>query len=126
MDSLPHVLVCGGRSFADEELLWRKLEVYTAALGPKIVVVTGACPKGADAMAERWASKHFHTVLRFHPDWDSHGKAAGPVRNQEMVDYILPLRNRFAIAFHDGKSPGTADCVARVRKAGIKLKYVRY
>lgn len=122
---LPHLLVCGGRDFADRELLISKLEQFTAGLGPKIVVVTGACPRGADKLAEEWASKKFHRIMRFHPEW-SRGPKAGPERNQEMVDYLKPLRDRFAAAFWDGKSRGTKDCVERVRAAGIPLKIVRY
>lgn len=125
MVELPHLLVCGGRSFSDEDMLWRKLDIYTADLGAKIVVVTGACPRGADAMAERWASKHWHTIKRFHAAWED-GPKAGPIRNQEMVDFLLTQVLRFAVAFHDGKSAGTGDCVRRVRAANIPLKYVRY
>jgi hypothetical protein len=122
---LPHLIVCGGRDFADRELLVAKLDQFTRDLGPKIVVVTGACPTGADKLAEDWASKKFHTVLRFHAEW-SRGAKAGPERNQEMVDHVKPLRNRFAVAFWDGKSRGTKDCVARIQAAGIALKIVRY
>lgn len=74
MIPLPHVLVCGGRRFNDESLLCRRLDMYTAELG-RIVVMTGACRTGADVMAERWAYSHRHIVLRFHADWDAHGRA---------------------------------------------------
>lgn len=122
---LPHVLVCGGRGFGDQGLLEARLDAFTAKLG-KIVVVTGACRTGADRLAEEWAHARRHVRLRFHPDWQQHGKAAGPIRNQEMVEHVAAVHEGFAVAFWDGKSKGTADCIERIKKHGIPLKIVRY
>lgn len=122
---LPHVIVCGGRDFADESLLIERLDRYTAELG-KIVVVTGACPTGADMLAERWASRRHHTIMRFHADWDAHGKTAGPIRNREMCVHVAGVRDGFCVAFWDGVSRGTGGMIALVREHGIPLRVVRY
>jgi hypothetical protein len=47
-------------------------------------------------------------------DWDKHGKAAGFIRNQEIVDNC-----DFVVAFWDGASRGTKDTIDRARKAKI-------
>ncbi len=108
----------------DFDLVSAKLDLYCLELG-KIVVVTGACPTGADALAEKWASVRYHTVKRFHPNWDL-GKKAGPLRNDDMVRFMLTVEDAFAVAFWDGKSKGTDDCIGRIRKHGIPLKVVRF
>jgi hypothetical protein len=50
-------------------------------------------------------------------DWTTHGKGAGPLRNQKMVD----LGADIAVAYMHEGSRGTADCVARAKKAGIEV-----
>ena len=122
-DNLPHLIVFGSRVFSDFDLLCERLDHYTSGLG-KLVLIHGTAD-GADKLAERWAFQHKHTVMQFYPDWDL-GKLARPVRNQEMIDCVLPKRDRFAIAFWDGKSKGTSDMIARVKRANITLRIVRW
>jgi UDP-N-acetylmuramoylalanine-D-glutamate ligase len=47
--------------------------------------------------------------------WDLHGKSAGPIRNQQMLDTGVDL----VIAFPGGK--GTAHMVSIAKKAGVKV-----
>lgn len=121
---LPHVLVCGGREFADYLLLVKKLDKITADLG-KLVVVHGAAA-GADTLADKWVQERGHTVVRFHADWEKHGKAAGPLRNQEMLDFILTAQQRFAVCCWDGESRGTKDMIRKLAGAGIETRIIRY
>jgi len=54
-----------------------------------------------------------------HPaDWERHGRAAGPIRNQEMADAGADL----CIAFPYGIGKGTYDMIERARKAGIPVE----
>ena len=53
------------------------------------------------------------------PDWDKHGKAAGFLRNTDIVaasDAIL--------AFHDGVSRGTMDTVKKAKAAGKRASVI--
>lgn len=59
----------------------------------------------------------------FRADWDKHGKAAGPIRNQEMLDNG---KADALVAFWDGKSPGTKDMIRRAKRKGIKVKVVYF
>jgi hypothetical protein len=54
-------------------------------------------------------------------DWDSHGKAAGPMRNRTMLAGVnSPVSNAdLLIAFKGGR--GTADCVRQARELGIPV-----
>jgi len=80
---------------------------------PQIVV--GDCPTGADQFAREWAEYNFLEPEVYVADWDKHGKAAGPKRNQAMVDSGANL----CLAFPEGDSRGTRDCIRRALVAGI-------
>jgi len=121
------LLVCGGRDYADRDTLNRTLARICEERGwitpksddgnwlPAIVVVHGACPTGADAMADEWAVVNWCRQGRHRPDWKKHGRAAGPIRNQEMAD----TRPDLGVSFPGGR--GTADMVRRARAAGIEV-----
>lgn len=81
-----------------------------------IVVVSGACPRGADAMCEEFAHSRGYEVERYPADWAEYGKGAGMLRNQEMVDTEPDL----CLAFPTKNSVGTYDCIRRAKKAGIE------
>ena len=123
--ALPWLVVFGSRSLRDRALVFHKLDTYTAQLGA-LVVVTGAA-EGADAAAEEWAYTRWHTVIRFHADWDAHGLSAGPRRNEEMASAAAAHpAGCYAVAFWDGRSPGTRDMIERCRRHRIPLKIVRF
>lgn len=86
------------------------------------VVVHGDCPTGADRYASEWCREArfngLHVIEEAHPaDWGKHGKAAGPIRNQQMVD----LGADVVLAFPLGESRGTRHCMAAAEKAGIPV-----
>lgn len=116
------IIVGGTRTFSDFRMLSDRLDGWTAEYD-KVVVVTGACPTGADALAERWAFENRFGVLRFHPDWEKHGKSAGPMRTLEMLKDSGATR---AYVFWDGKSPGSKYLIEQARKRGLKVRVVRY
>jgi YspA, cpYpsA-related SLOG family len=105
------VLVCGGRGFHDAALMNRTLEAY-----PITVLIQGEAD-GADRMAATWAASRRIQVERYPADWRRHGKAAGPIRNQQMLDIGRP---DLVIAFPGGH--GTADMVRRAIQAGIEVR----
>lgn len=110
------ILVCGGRDFGhtpDD----RTLFLDTMALhadSPEILI--HGCARGADTLADQWASKHAVPVLRFPARWQDEGHAAGPIRNSCMLKLGRP---DLVIAFPGGD--GTADLVAKARRAGIRV-----
>jgi YspA, cpYpsA-related SLOG family len=107
------VLVCGGRDFSDGPKLVSTL--HSLFLMPNDVIIHGNAP-GADWMANAWAREHDIAVRVFPADWKKYGRAAGPIRNQQMLDEGKP---HLVIAFPGGK--GTADMVARAKRAGIEV-----
>ena len=73
---------------------------------------------GADFGASCWALENDIRQFKVPAEWDKHGKAAGPIRNQEMLELHFP---DLILAFWDGKSKGTGDMVRRAMKFGTPV-----
>lgn len=118
------IIVCGSRNFTNRVFLEAKLRKLTTKL-TSFEVVTGACPTGADKMAEDWALKQFPAkrikITRFHAEWSVHGKGAGPMRNKEMADYAGPKGVCIAFRNKSGLSPGTDNMISQAKKTGMKV-----
>ena len=52
----------------------------------QISLVVSGTARGADYWGERWAEENKIPIKRYYPDWNRHGKSAGPIRNQEMAE----------------------------------------
>lgn len=78
---------------------------------------------GVDYLAQLWARRNRLPLQRVDAKWGIHGKAAGPIRNQEMA-----LLGRQLIAIPDSESTGTIDMIDAARKAGFTPErvYVHY
>lgn len=120
------LLVFGSRTWTDAETIRKHL----AAIRPDEVIHGGNGGwnerrrrfEGADYLAGREAEALGIPVRTFHAAWQTHGRAAGPMRNQRMLTEGLPDR---ALGFRmPGESRGTDDMAARVRRAAIPLEIV--
>lgn len=111
------VLVCGGRNYADIIKVRDVLDTMHAETPITRIVQGGAM--GADAAARSWAHMRGVDVETFPADWDAHGKAAGPIRNGEMLLHGQPA---VVVAFPGGA--GTADMVRQAREARIGVVLV--
>ena len=107
------IIVCGGRDFKDKEFLFSKLD--TLAQDKTITEVIHGDAYGADSLAGEWARERGITETPFAADWEKHGKAAGAIRNREM----LQLGPDAVVAFDGGN--GTADMIRITEKAGIPV-----
>lgn len=111
------VLVCGGRDFSSTTMLWRALdEVRIKAPHDALIIIQGGA-KGADHLARLWCESRMVPYDNFPADWKKHGKAAGPIRNQRMIDVGKP---DLVVAAPGGS--GTADMVRRAEAAGIPVQ----
>ena len=112
-------IICGGRDFTDSVIFDSAMGDLIRLRGmPECVVNGGAL--GADFMAKRWAERHAVEARSVAADWGLHGKAAGPIRNQIMLDKYKP---DLVVAFPGGK--GTADMVRRSREAGVDVAEIK-
>lgn len=118
------ILVCGGRDFANSRLMTATLLKITSEPGetrarPGTTIIHGDA-RGADRLSDIWALKKGVPVERFPADWEAHGRRAGPIRNAEMLARGRP---DLVVAFPGGA--GTADMVARARKAGVPVQEIQ-
>jgi hypothetical protein len=106
------IVVTGGREYDDLAAIDRALTVVHRKHGIDVLIQGGA--RGADRFCGDWATAHGIPVEGYPADWETHGKKAGVLRNQQMIDEGKPDA---AVAFPGGR--GTADMVARLERSGI-------
>ena len=109
------ILACGGRDYSDRAKVFKTLDKVVDEIICPVTLMHGGA-NGADKLAAEWANYRNIPVIEVRADWTAHGRAAGPIRNQKMLDAHCP---KIVIAFAGGR--GTADMVRRSRKAGIQV-----
>jgi hypothetical protein len=125
------VLVTGSRTWDDARTVRAALDaVAFGAAGAgydRLTVVHGACPNGADELADIWVRTWpvggLEVAAERHPArWQQHGRQAGILRNEAMVKAGADL----ALAFIRDDSPGATHCAERAGEAGIPLRVWHY
>jgi hypothetical protein len=110
------VLICGSRDFDDAPLMEEWFKKYFAIHW--LVVVHGAA-RGADQIAGNMAARFDMHVDAYPADWTTHGRAAGPIRNQQMLDSGVGLVAAFLL---DGvESRGTRNTIRGAHDRGIHV-----
>jgi len=107
------VLVCGGRNYSNVDKMYSVLDTF-----PITTIISGHA-RGADQMAEMYADERDIAVEVYPADWSKHGKAAGFIRNKQMLDEGKP---DLVVAFPGGK--GTSMMVDIARKAGVTVEEI--
>lgn len=122
MSGPARVLVTGSRSWADEQTIADALlECWHDALqdgADGIVVIHGACPRGADAIADRWCTANDVPAEPHPADWATLGRGAGFIRNQAMVD----LGATICLAFIRDRSRGATHTATQAEAAGMPVR----
>ncbi|WNV83137.1 SLOG family protein [Umezawaea sp. Da 62-37] len=106
--------------------LWTDTTVVRDALAqvwhPDTILMSGACPRGADRLCEdcwtHWGGK----VDRYPAQWVQDGRYrpdAGFRRNEDMVQAAADLDAQRCLAFILNDSPGATHTAGLTRQAGI-------
>lgn len=113
------IVVTGSRDWKDGQLIERVLRHYndSAPALEEITLVHGGA-RGADFFAKVAATRLGWNVIECQADWDTHGKSAGSIRNNQMLDRQPDL----VLAFWDGQSRGTEHCMNEARERGIHTR----
>jgi hypothetical protein len=128
------VLVCGGRNYgrvkmgtpawmrpdaakqADRERFMLREALDQIHRSRRFTKVIDGAASGADGLAHEWAKSKGIKTQRFRADWRLQGRAAGPIRNAQMLRDGNP---DLVIAFPGGD--GTADMMRQARAAGVQV-----
>lgn len=111
-----NVLVYGGRDFTWEENVFEWLDYIFADWDDDEVVVISGMARGADTLGLEWAERRGMRTLMFPANWKMNGKAAGFIRNQQMLEEGKP---DYAVEFPGGN--GTAHMRGLLDKAGVEV-----
>jgi len=109
------VLFCGDRNWSNFETIKLVLSSF-----PEDTIVVHGDSRGADKISGYLAKQRGLKVIPEPADWTKYGKAAGPIRNQLMLDKYKPTK---VIAFHNDikSSKGTKDMINRAINASIPV-----
>jgi hypothetical protein len=115
------ILVCGDRNWKNIKIILKVLLKEKKSSKTKITVVHGAA-KGADTIAGQVALKLKMNVKLYPAQWQLYGRAAGFIRNRQMLDENPDISK--VIAFHNNisESKGTKDMLKISKKRGITTK----
>lgn len=109
------VIIAGSRTLhhlqpVHQRQALKLIDMFEELYGPITMVVSGTAT-GPDKIGEYYAKLTNIDIAQFPAQWDSHSKAAGIVRNDEMADFADA-----AIILWDGKSRGTKHMTEAMRK----------
>ena len=109
------VVIGGCRGYSDYEFFKSRIDEILKNEKDKIIIISGHC-SGVDLMGERYAAENGFEVAIFLPEWEKFGRAAGPIRNEKMVECA-----DLVVAFWDGRSRGTKSLIkyAQSRKKEV-------
>jgi YspA, cpYpsA-related SLOG family len=111
---MTRLLITGSRAWTDYDTIRREL---MARYEPGMVLVSGACAQGADAMCEQVWRDLGGRVERHPANWRKFGRDAGIIRNERMVRRGADE----CLAFHQDGSAGTWHCAREAGIAGIPV-----
>lgn len=111
------VLVCGGRNYNERDTVFAILdEIHAESI---ISLVINGDASGADRLSTLWALERCVPIHLGRADWKKYGRAAGPIRNQKMMDEQRP---DLVVAFPGGA--GTQSMIRIAEKAGVRVEVV--
>lgn len=109
------LLICGSRYWTNPDPIYSAIKQFAEAY-PDLTIIQGGA-KGADEIAKMIAQRLKIPCETFEANWALHGRRAGPIRNQQMLNSGVDL----CLAFHEDykNSKGTKDMLSRIHKAGV-------
>ena len=126
------IIIAGGRDFTDYKLLKETVTdilfdlVFEHRYDEGVEFVSGTA-RGADQLGEKYAHEEGFLIKRFPADWNTYGKRAGYLRNEQMAKYAVENGNDgMLIAFWDGESRGTKHMIDLANKHGLEVHVINY
>lgn len=105
------VAIVGSREWPEPDAV----RDYVLSLDKDVTVVSGGAT-GVDTWAQIAAEERGMATIIYRPDWNTHGKKAGILRNVTIVD-----NSDRVVAFWDGSSTGTKHTIDYARSKGKQV-----
>ena len=115
------IAMVGGRDFNDYESLKKELAKFIEENNISLNSIVSGGAKGADTLAEKFATEMGVEMIIFKPNFEKHGRGAALARNTQIIE-----NSDIVFAFSDGKSKGTHDSIKKAEKLGKKLLIINY
>lgn len=123
---MTRIIIAGSRKFND----YKKMLTVLDDLGIHLInsidpveIISGHAP-GADSLGERFAKVYNYPLKLFPADWNKYGKAAGPIRNEQMARYAAEADRGMLIAFPIGESKGTKNMIKLAKQYGLEVNVI--
>lgn len=82
------IVIAGSRNLEKKQkVVYHCIKYALAMLQFEPIEIVSGTAVGVDKWGEWYAKQHGINIKRFPADWTKHGRAAGPIRNNEMADY---------------------------------------
>jgi hypothetical protein len=132
------VIVSASRSWTKPQPIRDRLDQLVDELPHKhVLFLIYGDARGGDTIIHQWVLDHTSVWIRgqrYTADWETHGKAAGIVRNIEMVDsggelcigFLRPCANPKCTRPQPHYTHGTTHCLDYARKKGIRVEEFRW
>lgn len=120
---MTRIIIAGSRTFNDYNKMLTVLDsigIHLIATIDQIEIISGHA-SGADALGEKFAKAFGYSLKIFPAEWDKYGKAAGPIRNEQMAKYAADSDRGILVAFPIGTSRGTKNMINAARQYGLDI-----
>jgi hypothetical protein len=117
------ILMCGDRNWNDE-IKMRQVFKSLKILYNDFEIVQGGA-SGADTMAKNIATELGIPFKEYLAEWSKYGRAAGPLRNERMLEDNPDIE--LVVAFHKNisQSKGTKNMLEKAINKGIKTEIIK-
>ena len=109
------LLIAGSRTINDYHILDEAMKIINVKSS---LIISGEA-KGVDTLAKKYALNNKINYKGFPVKWSEYGKAAGHIRNSEMIEEADAV-----LVIWDGKSRGTQDTIKKAKKKNIPLTII--
>ena len=117
-----NIMIVGSRAIDNYDFVKENVDQYIKEknIEDKITIISGGA-RGVDSLAESYAEEKGYDFKCFPANWGQFGRAAGPIRNRKMVNYIKK-HGGVCLVFWNGKSTGSKEDIELCKKNRVECK----
>jgi len=110
--------ISGSKNFEDYQKFCSIMESFINSYGPIKKIVSGGA-KGVDSLARKFCKERGIPLKEFLPRWKKYGKAAGPIRNSQIISEADAF-----LAIWNGTSTGTLDAILKAHQKKLPIRVI--